>query len=282
MRAFLLALWVAVVIPGGMFGAGARNRDALLQAACDASTDSFWLAPRFRATVFQDSDATTPWAADGDPVGAVLDRGGRGYAFTQETATSRPLGVLDGAGLLCLRGDGVDDIMQAGDICDLHADSYFVVVVLQPPPADMTTGILIGKGTTSPSTTAYRPTRTTGGRLQSLYPATATLEWVSNITSDGTFTTDVELATFIVARAGGTNRIRRNGALVASDSFTPDDTFDRDVATQLKLFGNTTSNNNWKGDIREALVCIRPGAQIDLGEIEEIEARLASVHGVAL
>lgn len=272
------------MILSGMFGTGSRNPDALLQAACDASVDSFWLAPRYRDTVYQDSAGTTPWAADGDPVGRVVDQGGRGYAFVQATSASRPLGVLDGD-VLILRGDGVDDQMAAGDVCDLRTSSMFAVCVIQIH-ADITGGggpFVLAKASTIEANSSYLYRRVGQvPRMDSIMVySDGTLQATTTHGQDADFS--VQIVAFHVDRAGGMLYQRKNGALV--DAAVIDDfpeSFDQHVAAHLKILANSTGNSLFEGAMREAIICIRPGAQIALGEIEAIEGRLAAVHGVTL
>lgn len=42
------------------------------------------------STLYQDSSKTTPVASDGDPIGAVEDKGSNGYDATQATSTNKP------------------------------------------------------------------------------------------------------------------------------------------------------------------------------------------------
>jgi len=58
--------------------------------------------------LYQDSAGTTPVAADGDPVGLMLDKSGNGNHASQATAASRPVYRTDGT-LHWLENDLVDD-----------------------------------------------------------------------------------------------------------------------------------------------------------------------------
>lgn len=62
------------------------------------------------ATLFQDSAATTPVTASGDPVGYAGDKSGQGLHLTQATASARPLwSTARSAGAVV--GDGVSKIL---------------------------------------------------------------------------------------------------------------------------------------------------------------------------
>ncbi len=67
------------------------------------------------ATMFQDNAGTTPVTADGQPVGKILDKSGRGNHASQATAASRPLYKTDGT-YHWLQFDGVDDSLSTAAI----------------------------------------------------------------------------------------------------------------------------------------------------------------------
>lgn len=69
-----------------------------------------WYDPSDMSSLFQDSAATTPVTADGQPVGCMRDKSGRGMHMLQATAGSRPT-FKDVAGLRYLLFDGVNDFM---------------------------------------------------------------------------------------------------------------------------------------------------------------------------
>jgi len=73
------------------------------------------------ATMFQDSAGTTPVTTDGDPVGKILDKSGRGNHASQATAAKRPLYKTSG-GLHWLQFDGVDDRVSSASL-DLSGTS---------------------------------------------------------------------------------------------------------------------------------------------------------------
>lgn len=80
-----------------------------------ASEVGAWYDPSDLTTMFQDSAGTTPVTADGQPVGKILDKSGRGNHATQATAASRPLYKTDGT-YHWLQFDGVDDSLITANI----------------------------------------------------------------------------------------------------------------------------------------------------------------------
>lgn len=84
-----------------------------------------WYDPSDLSTMFQDSAGTTPVTADGQPVGKILDKSGRGNHASQATAAARPLYKTDGT-YHWLQFDGVDDSLSTGSI-DFSATSAMLV-----------------------------------------------------------------------------------------------------------------------------------------------------------
>lgn len=70
-----------------------------------------WYDPSDLSTLYQDSAMTTPVTADGQPVGALLDKSGNGLHMIQPTSTRRPV-FKDQGGLRYLLHDGVDDYLS--------------------------------------------------------------------------------------------------------------------------------------------------------------------------
>lgn len=64
------------------------------QSLLAGATDFVWLDPSAAATRWQDSGATTPAAADGDPIALLQDRSGNGNHLTLTNATYRTSGGL--------------------------------------------------------------------------------------------------------------------------------------------------------------------------------------------
>lgn len=93
------------------------TRRALLRAPFSPlgwPTLAQWLDADDPATWFQDSALTTPATADGDPIGGLKDKSGRGRHATQATSTKRgalKLGVQNTRNAVDL--DGSDDFLDA-------------------------------------------------------------------------------------------------------------------------------------------------------------------------
>lgn len=77
--------------------------------------EGLWLDPSDMATMFQDDAGTVPVTADGQSVGRILDKSGRGHHATQAVAGSRPI-LRTAGGLWYLEFDGVDDFLVTGSI----------------------------------------------------------------------------------------------------------------------------------------------------------------------
>jgi len=74
-----------------------------------------WYDPSDLSTMFQDAAGTTPVTADGQPVGLILDKSGRGNHAIQATAAKRPLYKTSG-GLHWLQFDGVNNSLSTAAI----------------------------------------------------------------------------------------------------------------------------------------------------------------------
>lgn len=99
----------------GLLGASS-NPDAVIEALFANSEVGAWYDPSDLSTMFQDSAGTTPVTADGQTVGKILDKSGRGNHATQATEASRPMLQQDGNGKYYLAFDGVDDGMATAAI----------------------------------------------------------------------------------------------------------------------------------------------------------------------
>ena len=91
-----------------------------------AGEQGAWYDPSDLSTMFQDAAGTTPVTADGQPVGLILDKSGRGNHASQATAAARPLYKTDGT-YRWLQFDGVDDslITAAIDFTGIYKMSVF-------------------------------------------------------------------------------------------------------------------------------------------------------------
>ena len=93
-----------------------------------------WYDPSDLSTMFQDSAGTTPVTADGQPVGKILDKSGRGNHASQATAAKRPLYKTSG-GLHWLQFDGVDDALATASIDFTSTDKIDIFVGAYAPSA---------------------------------------------------------------------------------------------------------------------------------------------------
>jgi len=91
--------------------------------------------------MFQDSAGTTPVTTDGQSVGKILDKSGRGNHASQATAAARPLYKTDGT-YHWLQFDGVDDSLSTAAIDFTMTDSMSVFAGFYKA-SDAGTGILV-------------------------------------------------------------------------------------------------------------------------------------------
>lgn len=82
---------------------------------------ALWLDPSDPNTTFQDATGITPATAMGQNVGALLDKSGSGYDFTQGDLAKQPV-LSDEAGITGLLFDGVADVLTASNRLGLGAD----------------------------------------------------------------------------------------------------------------------------------------------------------------
>lgn len=100
-----------------------------------------WYDPSDLSTMFQDSAGTTPVTTDGQSVGKILDKSGRGNHASQATAAARPLYKTDGT-YHWLQFDGVDDSLSTAAIDFTMTDSMSVFAGFYKA-SDAGTGILV-------------------------------------------------------------------------------------------------------------------------------------------
>lgn len=117
-----------------MFGLQLSRLGAAISAAYGYSPTSLfssgevgaWYDPSDLTTMFQDSAGTTPVTADGQPVGKILDKSGRGNHATQATAAKRPLYKTNGTEHW-LQFDGVDDVVTTATNVDFTATDKMTI-----------------------------------------------------------------------------------------------------------------------------------------------------------
>ena len=74
-----------------------------------------WYDPSDISTMFQDRAGTTPVTADGQTVGKILDKSGRGNHAVAPTDASRPIYKTNGV-LRWLQFDGANDILSTANV----------------------------------------------------------------------------------------------------------------------------------------------------------------------
>lgn len=136
--------------------AGANSNGITVTAASFSPADLFaagekglWYDPSDLSTLFQDSAGTTPVTADGQTVGKILDKSGRGNHATQATTSKQPLYKTDGT-KHWLQFDGVDDCLVTGNI-DLSVTDELTCLAGLRRLSDSVTGIVAELSTNASS-----------------------------------------------------------------------------------------------------------------------------------
>ena len=100
---------------GLLSGSAVVDPDAVIEALFANSEQGAWYDPSDLTTMFQDRAGTTPVTADGQTVGKILDKSGRGNHATAPNDAARPLYKTSG-GLHWLQFDGVDDSLSTENV----------------------------------------------------------------------------------------------------------------------------------------------------------------------
>lgn len=99
-----------------------------------------WFDPSDVSTLFQDAAMTVPVSADGDPVGAIMDKSGNGYHATQSSAAIKPVYRSDGT----IEFDGVDSVLVSS-VVTAATNSAVLATSFEPSGATPTSnGAIIG------------------------------------------------------------------------------------------------------------------------------------------
>ena len=112
----------------GLLGAAA-SPDAVIEALFANSEVGAWYDPSDLTTMFQDRAGTTPVTADGQTVGKILDKSGRGNHAVAPSDAARPL-YKTGGGLHWIQFDGIDDSLVTSSFAWGTNKSTVVVGVL--------------------------------------------------------------------------------------------------------------------------------------------------------
>lgn len=246
----------------GFFGTRG-DPDRVIRNAFAAGEDGIWVAPRLGG-MFQDAALTTPWTADGQPVGGYVDRSPNGYVLTQSTAPARPAGYARR-----MVFDGSDDFLIAS-ILDLRTRNEFTACVvkfattvgLQSPWSKSNTSGADGRRS------IFRQT----GILNAQYD-----NGPANLAAVADSATTLRVISTVLNRGAGSLVLRINGALADEVTFTPDAT-DWTISDGYTLGAYWHGVGGWlNGEINEHVHVMRlPVA----GEIEAIEQRLIVAHAV--
>lgn len=113
----------------GMFADG-QSLEARVRKALFSVSELGWMYSIHPSHVRSSSDGTGAVAA-GDPVGWIEDMSGNTHHATQDTASARPLLMLDGAGHYFLRSDGADDWMMFPTISTTSAMPRLIAAALK-------------------------------------------------------------------------------------------------------------------------------------------------------
>lgn len=95
-----------------------------------AGEQGVWYDPSDLSTLFQDASMTIPVTANGDPIGAMIDKSGNGNHAIQPVAAARPTYYTDGV-LHWINYDGVDDWLITPYIPSSNWTSIIAVRVLR-------------------------------------------------------------------------------------------------------------------------------------------------------
>lgn len=114
---------------GLRLGLGLSSGTATTTIVSPASlSPAAWYDPSDISTLFQDSAGTTPVAADGDPVGKMLDKSGNGNHLVQAVTSAQPT-YRTGGGLAWLSFNGTNGLNNVSPVgcatvvCAAYIDS---------------------------------------------------------------------------------------------------------------------------------------------------------------
>jgi hypothetical protein len=222
------------------------------------------------------SDTGTITLASGSSVSNWADKSGNGYDMGQLTAINQPdSGTRTLNSLNVLDFDGSNHFLDGGDVLDLGTNSVSTFAVIQFDTTGQ--GAPYGKHIAGSTDGRYGLLRDSG-LLSSVYD--------QDVGSTGTATvantsTAVMLVSTIVDRNGAssTNKIRIDGAEVASKSFTdPGTSWDTNAPWRVGRYGTNTSWD-FDGVVAEVVLLSRTATA---QEITDTETYLANKWGITL
>jgi hypothetical protein len=240
-----------------------------------------WLDTSAPGTLFQTSAMASPATVPNDPVGAWLDRSGKGRHATQSTATARPL--LDTN--LRVKFDGIDDFLSlgggAGDMLRYIAGATLIGVISSPinpaarsrwfhASAQLSSNVRFGAERLTTNTEGFQGRRLDADTAQAV--ATPAQSFANNILS---------VVSVVADYAGDTVRMYQNS--VAGPFTTAFQTAStgqplNDTASNAVIIGAASAANYFAGSLAELVVY--PRACSDW-ERRAVEGYLAAKWGVA-
>lgn len=217
---------------------------AAISAAAAAGADLFYVKSDL-TNVFSDTAGTTPLTAVGQPIARLNSVVGSAIAFTQSTATSRPL-LARGANRYTMDFDGTDDALLASAVPFTSGDDMVIIVAGQ---AADSAAVRIALNMGNANATVRFPymgfNTTDTGYVSWRGDTGSALEVNSTITAEGR---PVVLTAHKVGTAhnlyldGGLNGTTATGSLGSIASLT-----------RFRIGSTTRATNFWDGGI--ALVC---------------------------
>jgi hypothetical protein len=222
------------------------------------------------------SDTSTITLDTGSSVSNWADKSGNGYDMGQLTAINQPdSGTRTLNGLNVLAFSGSNQFLDGGDVLDLGTNAVSSFAVIQFDTTGQ--GGPYGKHIAGSTDGRYGLLRDSG-LLFSMYdvdPGNTSSATVANTS------TAVMLVSTIVDRDGAssTNKIRIDGAEVASKSFTdPGTSWDTNAPWRVGRYG-TSTNWDFDGVVAEVVLLLRTATA---QEISDTETYLANKWGITL
>lgn len=240
-----------------------------------ASEVGAWYDPSDLTTMFQDSAGTTPVTADGQPVGKILDKSGRGNHASQATAAARPLYKTDGT-YSWLQFDGVDDSLSTAAIDFTSTDKMSVF-----------SGNYFANNTGNQSVTALSsdPDAVAGSFRYDRNVATSRLQLGSvgvRLLSSYALSSPIKSVSSQSYRfdSGGSIALRHNGAAVILTPVVTDAITPRMFANSGLFIGSQGGTSSlFNGNVYSLIV---RGALSTTQEITDTETWVAAKTGVTL
>lgn len=190
------------------FGSPFGRRRFTPSALFRSGEAGIWLEPSV-TSCFQDAAGTTP-AGAGDPVGRINDLSGNGHHATQSTSASRPTLQQTAGGLWYLDFDGVDDVLNFGDILKLGTSDKTLAIALVDEHGSSNASFFSRRGSSAPGSAPGWGFRSSSGTMALEYDDGTANSLIANVGSPAGLET---LAVQIAAVEHGVEaRNYKNGA----------------------------------------------------------------------